>query len=211
MKIIDISLTIDENLPTWPGDPAAVRQRVKKIEEGANANVSELVMGAHTGTHVDAPFHFLPQGSTVETLPLDILVGEAQVVSLPLDCDVIDADVITESGIKPGIKRVLFRTRNSTYWRKEKLSFEPDFVGISKYGAQRLVELGVKLVGIDYLSAAPYHQSRPTHEVLLEAHMIILEGVDLSDAAAGFYMLYCLPIKLGGSDGAPARAILITQ
>lgn len=210
MKIIDISLTIDENLLIWPGDPAAVRQRIKKIEEGANSNVSELVMGAHTGTHVDAPYHFLQQGSTVETLPLDVLVGEAQVVSLSLDCDVIDAEVVTKSGIKSGTKRVLFKTRNSTNWRKEKPSFDPNFVGISKDGAERLVDLGIKLVGIDYLSAAPYHKSKPTHEVLLEAQMIILEGIDLTDAEAGNYMLYCLPIKLGGSDGAPARAILIT-
>lgn len=211
MKIIDISLTVDAKLPTWPGDPAAVRERVKKIEEGSNANVSELVMGAHSGTHVDAPFHFLPEGSTVEAMPLDVLVGEAQVVELPDDCDVITAGVVSEAGIRPGATRLLFKTRNSGYWHKPNPVFEPDFVGISKDGAEKLVELGVRLVAIDYLSAAPYHQSRPTHEVLLGANMIIVEGVDLSGVKPGMYTLYCLPVKLGGSDGAPARAILIEE
>ncbi len=211
MKIFDISLTIDDSLLIWPGDPVAKRERVKKIEEGSNANVSELVMGAHTGTHVDAPYHFLPGGSTVETLPLDVLTGEAQVVELPMDCDVITAGVVAGCGIRPGIIRVLFKTRNSTYWHKKEIAFDPLFVGIDKSGAEKLVELGVKFVGIDYLSIAPYKQSRPTHEVLLGAHMIILEGADLSAVPAGVYHLYCLPIKLGGADGAPARAILIEE
>ncbi len=209
MKIYDISLTIDENLPTWPGDPAAVRRRVKKIEEGSNANVSELVMGAHTGTHVDAPFHFISGGATIESLPLDVLVGPVQVVELPLECNLIDAMAIAGAGIKPGAERVLFKTRNSTYWHKKTLVFEEGFVGISKDGAEKLVEMGVKFVGLDYLSIAPYKQSRPTHEVLLSAGMVILEGVDLTGVPAGGFTLYCLPLKLGGADGAPARAILV--
>lgn len=209
MKIYDISLTIDENLPTWPGDPAAVRRRVKKIEEGSNANVSELVMGAHTGTHVDAPYHFLSGGSTIESLPLDVLVGPVQVVELPLECDLIDGAAVACAGIKPGAERVLFKTRNSTFWQKEKVVFEEGFVGVSKDGAEKLVELGVKFVGLDYLSIAPYKQSRPTHEVLLNAGVVILEGVDLTGVPAGIYTLYCLPLKLGGADGAPARAILM--
>lgn len=209
MKIYDISLTIDENLPTWPGDPAAIRRRVKKIEEGSNANVSELVMGAHTGTHVDAPYHFLSGGSTIESLPLDVLVGPVQVVELPLECDLIDGAAVACAGIKPGAERVLFKTRNSTFWHKEKVVFEEGFVGVSKDGAEKLVELGVKFVGLDYLSIAPYKQSRPTHEVLLNAGVVILEGVDLTGVPAGIYTLYCLPLKLGGADGAPARAILM--
>ncbi|MHC1785205.1 MAG: cyclase family protein [Anaerolineaceae bacterium] len=211
MKIFDISLTVDENLPTWPGDPAAVRRRVKKIEEGSNANVSELVMGAHTGTHVDAPYHFLPGGSTVESLSLDVLVGPVQVVELPLECNLINGDVVAGADIKPGTERVLFKTRNSTYWNKETPVFKTNFVGISKDGAETLVDMGVKFVGLDYLSIAPYKQSRPTHEVLLGAGMIILEGVDLTGVDPGWYTLYCLPLKLGGADGAPARVILIQE
>jgi arylformamidase len=211
MRIFDISLTVDENLPTWPGDPAAVRRRVKKIEEGSNANVSELVMGAHTGTHVDAPYHFLPGGSTVESLPLDVLVGPVLVVELPLECNLINGDVVAGAGIKLDTRRVLFKTRNSTFWHKETPVFEEGFVGISKDGAEKLMELGIKFVGLDYLSIAPYKQSRPTHEVLLGAGMIILEGVDLTGVEPGWYTLYCLPIKLGGSDGAPARAILVEE
>jgi len=211
MKIYDISLTIDDRLPTWPGDPAAVRRRVKKIEEGSNANVSELVMGAHTGSHVDAPYHFLPGGSTIESLPLEVLVGPVQVVEMPPECGLIDGPAVDRAGIQPGTERILFKTRNSAFWHKEKLVFEEDFVGVSKDGAEKLVAMGVRFVGLDYLSIAPFKQSRPTHEVLLGAGIVILEGVDLSGVPAGRYTLYCLPLKLGGSDGAPARAILIEE
>lgn len=211
MKIYDISVTITSDLPTWPGDPTVSLGRMSKIEDGANANVSRLDFGVHTGTHVDAPYHFLQGGSTIETLPLDALIGPAQVVELPDSVDVIDAAVLRGAGLVPGVQRVLFKTRNSTFWAMRPAVFHTDFVGISEDGARHLVALGVRFVGIDYLSIAPYKKSRPTHEALLGAEMVILEGADLSGVPAGMYTLYCLPLKLGGSDGAPARTVLVQE
>lgn len=211
MKFHDISVTVTSELPTWPGDPSVELGRVSKIEEGANANVSRITMGVHTGTHVDAPFHFLENGTTVDTLPLDVLIGSVQVVDVGEQVDVINADVLKKSSLIPGVSRILFKTRNSKIWARNEKEFQTEFVGIDADGAEFLVQQGIKLVGIDYLSIAPYKKSRPTHEILLNAKMIIIEGVDLSKIQAGVYQLVCLPLKLGGSDGAPARTILIEQ
>jgi arylformamidase len=208
MRTYDISLTISPQLPTWPGDPSIVLERVEKIENGSNSNVSRLDMGVHAGTHVDAPYHFLPDGKTVELLNLNMLTGRAYVLHLP-DVDVITAAVLDAAQIPPRTRRVLFKTRNSGYWKDLSAGFRTDFVGLTADGAEYLIKRGVKLVGVDYLSVAPYHHSRPTHEILLSAGVVILEGLDLSQVSQGRYTLYCLPLKLAGSDGAPARAILI--
>jgi arylformamidase len=208
MRTYDISLTVSPQLPTWPGDPSIVLERVEKIENGSNSNVYRLDMGVHTGTHVDAPYHFLPDGKTVEQLNLNMLTGRAYVLYLP-DVDVITAAVLDAAQIPPRTRRVLFKTRNSGYWKDASAGFRTDFVGLSADGAEYLIKRGVKLVGVDYLSVAPYHHSRPTHEILLSAGVVILEGLDLSQVSQGRYTLYCLPLKLAGSDGAPARAILI--
>ena len=210
MKIYDISLTIGPGLPIWPGDPPIEMKRVRKIEEGANCNVTELRMSVHSGTHLDAPFHFFPLGSSVETLPLDVLVGEAQVVHLPDACQLVSRDILEQAGILKGTQRLLIRTRNSHFWAEKRGEFQPDFVGLSPDGADYLVEQGVRLVGLDYLSVAPYKKSRPVHEILLKSGVIALEGVILWDVPAGIYQLCCLPLKLLGSDGAPVRAILIS-
>ncbi len=211
MKFWDISVPISKDLPIWPGDPKAVVERVNRIEDGANANVSRMNMGCHTGTHVDAPFHFLMEGKTIETLPLDSLVGPAQVVLIPDDISVITDEIIGICGIKPGTERVLFKTYNSTFWKKYKSQFRTEFAGIDESGAKALVDRDVKLIGIDYLSVSPFKKSRPTHEVFLKASVVLLEGLDLSDVDAGDYDLVCLPVKLNGADGAPARAILIRE
>jgi arylformamidase len=123
--------------------------------------------------------------------------------------DTITASVLERSQIPPRTRRVLFKTRNSTYWKNQENQFQTDFVGLSADGADYLIRRGVKLVGVDYLSVAPFHNSRPTHEILLSAGVVILEGLDLSGVSQGRYTMYCLPLKLAGSDGAPARAILI--
>ena len=211
MKIYDLSLTITPSLPVWPGDPPIVRERISKMEEGENNNVSRLEMSVHAGTHVDAPYHFLKEGNTIEQLPLDVLVGPAQVVEIPNEVKQIDADVIHRSGFAPGAERVLFKTSNSRYWSEQPLKFETEFVALSEDGAEYLVQQGVRLVGIDYLSIAPFKHSTPTHRVLLKAGVVVLEGADLSQVPAGIYELCCLPLKLGGSDGAPTRAILIER
>lgn len=209
MRIYDISLTLSPDLPTWPGDPAVVIGRVAKIEEGANANVSRMNMGVHTGTHVDAPFHFMTGGKTVEHLPLDLLTGPVYVLNLPAGADIMTASVLRQSSIPPDTLRLLIKTRNSQYWASGDSSFQTGFVGISADGAEFLVNLGIKLIGVDYLSVAPYKQSRPTHEILLKAGVVIVEGLNLSEIIEGHYTLYCLPLKLAGCDGAPARAILL--
>jgi arylformamidase len=211
VKIYDISLTVTPSLPVWPGDPAIVLERVTKMEEGEHNNVSRMASGVHIGTHVDAPYHFIADGKTIEQLSLDALIGPAQVVELPEDVRLIGAGDLERAGIETGMRRVLLKTRNSLYWSKPGLPFQKDFTAIAPGGAAYLVERGVRLIGIDYFSAAPFGDSVPTHRALLSAEMVILEGIDLSKVSAGRYQLYCLPIKLGGSDGAPARAILIDE
>lgn len=208
MRIYDISLTISPNLPTWPSDPVVFLERVHKIEEGSNANVSRLDMGVHTGTHVDAPYHFFTEGSSVENISLRTLTGRVYVLHLP-DVDEITDKVLESAEIPPRTRRLLFKTRNSELWANQVTDFRSDFVGLSADGAQYLVDRKVKLVGMDYLSVSPYKQSRPTHEILLKAGVVIVEGLDLSQVSQGRYTIYCLPLKLGGSDGAPARAILV--
>ncbi len=209
MEIIDISLTVRSKMVVWPGDPQVKLERVSKIEEGAHANVSRLEMSVHTGTHLDAPYHFVHGAKTIENLSLDVLVGPAQVVHLPDKVDLITAGVIKSAGIKDGTTRVLFKTRNSAYWLKPVQTFEKDFVAVSPDGAEALVSMGIRLVGIDYLSIAPFNEGVPTHQILLKNEMVVLEGVNLNGVPAGSYTLICLPPKLGGSDGSPARAILL--
>lgn len=211
MQIYDISLTITPNLPVWPGDPQIKVERIAKMEEGKHNNISQIAMSAHAGTHVDAPYHFIADGKTIERLALDILVGPAQVVEIPGDSRLVSASDLKSAGVSTGITRVLLKTRNSRYWAQPGLPFQTDFTALSPEGAEYLVQQGVKLVGIDYFSIAPFGDSVPTHRALLSAEIVILEGVNLSQVPVGKYQLYCLPLKLGGADGAPARAILIAE
>ena len=209
MKIYDITLAISPAMPVWPGNPAVVLERVSSMDAGAHDNVSRLACGVHTGTHVDAPHHFLNDHRTVESLSLDILTGQAQVVQIPDDVKVVNAEALERTLLPAGTKRLLLRTSNSHIWERNETEFVTGFVGISEDGADWLVSHGIKLVGIDYLSVAPYHKSVPTHRSLLTAGIIIVEGLDLSAIKPGHYELFCLPLKLVGSDGAPARVILV--
>lgn len=211
MKINDVTLTIREGLPVWLGEPEVTLHRVKKLEEGANDNVTYMAFAVHTGTHVDAPCHFLADEEGVDKLPLDVLVGEVTVVEMPDSVDQITAKEVSASGLVAGTERVLFKTRNSNYWIEGVDTFQTGFVGITEDGAQALVDLGVKLVGIDYLSIAPFKMSRPTHLVMLKARMVVIEGLDLSSIKSGKYTLFCLPLKLANADGAPARVILVEE
>lgn len=211
MRIIDISLTVTPALPVWPGDPEVVLERIVKMEDGAHNNISRLALSAHTGTHVDAPFHFIADGKTIETLDLNILTGPATVVEIPAECRLIGAAELKQAGVKPGLKRILLKTGNNAYWQQPGLPFQKGFVAVNPDGAAYLVDCGVRLIGIDYYSIAPFGDSVPTHRILLGAQMIILESINLSEVQPGEYQLYCLPLKLGGSDGAPARAILIQE
>ena len=210
MRIYDISLTITPELPIYPGDPAIVLERIAKMEDGASCNITHLSMSAHVGTHVDAPFHFLGGNtSTVEKLPLNLLIGRAYVLNLPDDLVQITAADLQQAEIPPRTRRLLLKTRNSKLWSRKEKQFNTDFVALNSDAAQYLVNRGIKLVGIDYLSVAPFRQGEATHKILLQAGVVVLEGLHLSEVSQGRYSLYCLPLKLAGSDGAPARAILI--
>ncbi len=206
MKFIDISLTVSPQMAVWPGNPGVELERTRKLEDGSNANVSRLSLGVHTGTHVDAPYHFLPQGSTAETLPLDVLTGPATVIHL-LDVTLVkDSDL--RAALPQAVERLLIRTRNSELWQHGDSTFHQDFVGLNESAAAWLVESNIRLIGVDYLSVASFGQGTPVHRILLEAGVVIVEGLDLSAVPPGEYELWCLPVKLAGSDGAPARAIL---
>jgi arylformamidase len=209
MRTYDISLTIKPELPVWPGDAPISLERRSKIEAGDSANVTHLNMGAHVGTHVDAPYHFLDDHPTIDQISLKLLTGRAYVLEIDAEVDLITSEVLEEAGIPPRTRRLLFKTRNSQFWERELKEFQTDFVGISADGAQYLVDRSVKLVGVDYLSVAPYKQSIPTHKILLEAGVVVVEGLNLTEVSQGRYTLYCLPLKIGGADGAPARAILV--
>jgi Predicted metal-dependent hydrolase len=209
MTIYDISLSISPNLPTWPGDPGLKLEQYESMDKGAHYNATQIRSSVHLGTHVDAPRHFLNAGSTVEQLPLEVLTGPCYVTQLPDGIDAITAEVLDRTEITSEMKRVLFGTSNSHYWARGESKFQTDFVAITEDGAEWLVKRGMQLVGIDYLSIAPYDESIPTHTVLLKAGVVIVEGLNLSNIMRGFYDLYCLPLKIAGSDGAPARAILI--
>jgi arylformamidase len=210
MRIYDVSLPITSNLPTWPGDPKIIIDRFSKIEAGADANVTQISMCAHVGTHVDAPFHFLGGDTlTVDRLPLNLLTGRAYVMQLDNEVDLISASVLKQAQIPLRTRRLLFKTRNSGLWLKPEAEFKRDFVAISEDGAHFLVEHGIKLVGVDYLSVAPFNAPVQTHRILLQAGIVVVEGLDLSKIAPGRYSMYCLPLKIVGADGAPARVILV--
>jgi arylformamidase len=209
MSIYDITLTISPAMPVWPGDPAVELVQVESMDKGDHVNVTRMTMSAHTGTHVDAPHHFLNNKLTVESLPLEVLTGSCYVTQLPDDVDAITAEVLERTPIPAGTTRILFGTSNSHWWAAGEKSFQNGFVAVTDDGAGWLVDHGVKLVGVDYLSVALFGDSGPTHKRLLEAGVVIVEGLNLSQIPRGFYDLYCLPLKLAGSDGAPARAILV--
>ena len=206
MQIHDISLPLSESLVVWPGDPPVRITHPAHLDRGDPYTVSRLEIGAHVGTHVDAPAHFVRGGAGVDRLALDLLVGPAQVVQVR-EADALTPGVLEALDIPPGTERLLFRTRNSERWGDE--GFAEDYLGVTDAGAHWLVARGVKLVGIDYLSISSYDDLMPPHQTLLGAGVIVVEGLDLRGIAPGAYQLVCLPLKLVDGDGAPARAVLI--
>ncbi len=207
MTLYDISLTIAEDLPVWPGDPQIELKKISQIVDGEMSNVTHLSASVHIGTHVDAPGHFLSGGQTVENLPLDLLVGAASLVELPVFGQISAAD-LQQANIPEGTERILLKTSNSQIWANGGKEFKENFIALEADAAAYLVELGIKVVGVDYLSVAPYADPAPTHRILLEAGVLIIEGLNLSGVEAGEYTLLCLPLKIKGSDGAPARVLL---
>jgi arylformamidase len=207
---LDVSVPIKDNMVTWPGDPAVRVERTARMEDGDSANISSLAMGSHTGTHVDAPYHFLKGGSTLDRMPPDALIGPARVIEIRHRWEVT-ADELKEHRIRRG-QRILFKTRNSgRCWKSA--GFVKDFVFISPGAARYLAQRRVRAVGIDYLSVGPYEEDGgqtgvEVHRILLASGIWIIEGLDLRKAGAGRYQLICLPLRVFQSDGAPARAVL---
>ncbi|MCK5053509.1 MAG: cyclase family protein [Anaerolineales bacterium] len=208
MRVIDISVPISPDLPVWPGDPPVELVRIANIAEGANANVSRLACGVHVGTHVDAPVHFIDGAASIESLSLDRLIGKVFVAEFE-DVEVIDDKALDSADLPAEVSRLLIKTQNSAFWSESPSSFHDDFIAIDASGARWLTDRGVQTVGVDYLSVAPFGDSVPTHTILLKAGVVIIEGLNLAGVDAGWYSLYCLPLKLVGSDGAPARAVLL--
>ncbi len=207
MKFYDITVPFSTDLPVYPGDPAVQITQVASLAAGDICTVSHLSFGSHTGTHVDPPAHFVAGRATLDELPLEVLIGPARVVDVgeisAIDVVTIDAANLT------GVERVLFKTRNSRLWQAGVCEFETAFVYLETAAAERLVELGVKLVGIDYLSVEKFNFEQPTtHYALLGNDVVIVEGLNLTDVAAGDYELICLPMKIQNGDGGPARVVL---
>jgi arylformamidase len=212
MRIYDVSVRLSETTPTYPGDPGIEISSWKSLANGDSANVSLLHMGAHSGTHVDAPAHFIAGAGRVESLSLESLIGEAQVVVVPDNITTIDAD-FANAHCQPGRERVLFKTRNSNFWSGENPLFHSDFTHLDLSAAEYLISQGAKLVGIDYLSIEQFKsKTHETHLALLSKGIVILEGLDLREVDAGIYELICLPLRIasGSGDGSPVRAILRT-
>jgi len=203
---IDVSVTVRHGMPHWPDNPPIVMQRPMELLRGHACNLSHLAMGVHTGTHIDAPVHFIHQAAGVDEMPLAATMGPARVIEIA-DPRVITADELRGHSLQAG-ERVLFRTANSPRcWQADR--FVEDFVYISEQAAEHLAETRVRTVGVDYLSVGGYHaDGAKIHRILLSAGIWIIEGLDLSAVRAGRYEMICLPVKLHGSDGAPARALL---
>ena len=204
MKIYDISLSLSPQCIRWvTSQPMELIER-KRMSRGDANNSSSVHASAHAGTHVDAPFHFVPDGKTIESLPVELFIGPARVCAVDAGTHITAADV-AKAAIQ-GESRVLFKTRNSALLKKG--VYDPGFAAFSVDGAKALVDGGVKLVGLDYLSAAKADEQVPVHRAFLDSGVILLEGIDLSDVPPGRYELICPPVKLAGSDGAPCRAVL---
>lgn len=208
MKIYDVTVPISEKTPVYEGDPPVEIKVKMSMDDGDQANVSQICMGVHTATHVDAPNHFIADTKRVAELDLHRLIGRCRVIELPEDVKVIEKHHVESVA---SVERVLFKTRNSEFWSDLEQGFRKDFTYIAPDAARALVAKGVRLVGIDYLSVEKFDAEKAeTHIALLENEVVILEGLDLRGVPAGEYELICLPMKFAGGagDGAPARTVL---
>ena len=204
-EIIDISMSLENGMLAWPASPGYALEPFKKISEGASSNVSKLSLSTHCGTHVDAPRHFIEKGDTLDEIPLDVFVGKARVFNAGLRKR-IDREFLEKLDFD-GVERALFRSVNSAYLGEKR--FRRNYVYFSEDGARFLVEKNIKLLGTDYLSVENLaDKKRPAHHILLRAGIVLLEGINLLKVKEGDYELICLPLKVIGADGAPARAIL---
>lgn len=203
---IDVSVPLTSGMVHWPDEPAPNFEFISSIDTGSVANVTMCRMVAHTGTHMDAPYHFFQNGKGIDSFPLDYGIGRARVIEA-CGVDVVTRKELEGKGIERG-ERVLIKTRNSRLqWPT--LEFQETYVGIDRSGAQFLVDAGVVIVGVDYLSVGPYNDDNPeTHKTLLSGGVWILEGLALASVEEGIYDMICLPLRIAGCDGSPVRAVL---
>jgi arylformamidase len=201
----DISMTIHSGMISWPSDGPVKVDRIRSMDEGERLNLSRLDMSAHTGTHIDAPVHFIKGESGVDSLPLEILIGPSAVIHIP-GVQAIGAAEIENAGIPAGVERVLLKTDNAELAIQREFNEQYSFV--TPEGARFLIDSGIRLVGIDYLSIAQYGKGDAVHQALLGAGTVIIEGLDLRGVATGSYIMIALPLKIAGCDGAPARVVL---
>lgn len=204
-KLLDVSVPLKQGMPTFPNNPPFELAPVKRIADGGSSNVSRLVLSTHTGTHVDAPKHFFDDGAGIDGLALNLLIGRTRVVDINKRGP-ISAEDLAAAGLREDL-RVLFKTPNSALWNSG--LFHEDYAHLTEAGARYLVDQGVKVVGIDYLSIEQFKKpGAPAHRILLSNSVIVIEGLNLADAEPGMYEMYCLPLLVAGGDGAPARVVL---
>jgi len=205
MKLIDVSVPLDGRLPAYPGNTPFSIEPIKRIAQGGSSNVSSLHLSAHTGTHVDAPRHFFDDRPGTEALPLDMLFGRTRVVEVTSRKGITAEDLAAHNLVED--VRVLIKTANSKLWGSP--DFHQDYIGVTESGAKHLVDQGVKVVGVDYLSVEVFRSpGAPAHHILLGAGTIVIEGLNLRDVEPGVYEMFCLPLPIVGCDGAPARVVL---
>ncbi len=209
--IFDISVELNSDFPAWPGDPSVEVESFSARDKGDPSNASRLTCSVHSGTHVDAPRHLFADGPGVDGLSLEVMIGEAYVADLKGMSQITPAQ-LDALPLPPGTQRLLLHTDNSMLWRQAHHSFHEDFVALVPEAADWIVERGIKLVGIDYHSIQRFSDTTSyTHERLLNSGVVILETLNLNGVAAGSYTLICMPLKLTDADGAPARAVLLTN
>lgn len=203
---IDVSVPLTTGMVHWPGDPAPAFRRIAEIGPGVEANVTLCRMTAHTGTHMDAPNHFLSGEIGIDEFPLQVGIGRARVITIPPEVRVIGGAELQDKGIRRG-ERVLFKTRNSSH-RWDNREFQPEFTALDASAAAFLHQAGVVLVGVDYLSVGLKADGAQTHRILLGARIWIVEGLNLAEVQDGEYDMVCLPLRIQGCDGSPARVAL---
>jgi arylformamidase len=206
MNIIDISVSLSEKIPTWPGSIGYKSEKLMSFSKNDKVTVSSICLDVHTGTHIDAPLHFIENGETTDSIALDRFIGKCFVAEIK-DEVVIKPKILETIPLPEGISRLLLKTSNSGLWKKNK--FSEDFVALHPEASQWIVEKGIELIGIDYLSIQKFKGSDETHKILLRNQVIILEGINLSGVNEGIYNLICLPLKTLELEGSPCRAVLI--
>ncbi len=207
-RYFDVSLPYTTELARWPTATKPVIVKTKDMSLGARNNNSRIEAGVHHGTHVDAPLHFIADGKSIESLAPEILIGGVTVVELG-DVEMITASVLEAVSLPPVCERLILKTRNSDLWDHMEHEFRLDYAAVTPDAARFLVDRGVRLIGVDYLSVEEYDlEGNATHRTLLGAGVVVVEGLDLRAVEPGAYEMACLPIKITGSDGAPARVVL---